>query len=88
MLIPRVRNFLQYVELHKQLQVAVHNEGAVPVEIRDSFFNKFVTHGKQGGTGLGTYSARMLAGAQNGIVALDVSDPGATTITVTLPAAP
>ncbi len=68
------------------LRVSVHNQGAVPVEIQDSFFNKFVTLGKQGGTGLGTYSAKMLVGAQNGSVALDVSDPGATTITVTLPA--
>lgn len=67
------------------LQVSVHNQGAVPEEIRDSFFNKFVTHGKQGGTGLGTYSAKMLATAQNGSIALDVSDPAATTITVTLP---
>lgn len=68
------------------VQVAIHNPGEVPPEIRDRFFDKFATHGKPGGTGLGTYSARMLAAAQQGDVTLDASQPGATTITVTLPA--
>jgi two-component system sensor histidine kinase/response regulator len=67
------------------LQVLIHNQGAVPPEIQDRFFHKFVTHGKTGGTGLGTYSAKLLATAQGGDVALDVSDPAGTTITVTLP---
>ena len=69
------------------LQVLVHNQGAVPAEIQERFFHKFVTHGKPGGTGLGTYSAKLLATAQGGDVALDVSDPQGTSITVTLPRA-
>jgi signal transduction histidine kinase len=69
------------------LQVLIHNQGAVPAEIRERFFHKFATHGKPGGTGLGTYSAKLLAGAQGGDVALDVSDPQGTTLTVTLPRA-
>ncbi|MDP1634363.1 MAG: hybrid sensor histidine kinase/response regulator [Gallionellaceae bacterium] len=68
------------------LRIIVQNTGTVPAEIRERFFDKFVTHGKQGGTGLGTYSARLLAEAQNGMVSLDVSDQDdQTTITVTLP---
>ena len=69
------------------LQVSIHNQGAVPVEMQDRFFSKYATHGKPGGTGLGTYSAKMLATAQLGGIALDASDPEATTITVTLPQA-
>ena len=69
------------------LQVLIHNQGAVPAEIQERFFHKFVTHGKPGGTGLGTYSAKLLATAQAGDVALDVSDPQGTSITVTLPRA-
>jgi two-component system, sensor histidine kinase and response regulator len=68
------------------LQVLIRNQGAVPPEIRDSFFQKFVTHGKPGGTGLGTYSAKLLATAQGGDVVLDASDPEGTSVTVTLPA--
>jgi hypothetical protein len=68
------------------LRVTIHNRGAVPAEIRQRFFGKFVTHGKQGGTGLGTYSAKVLAEAQNGSIALAVAEPeNETTLTVTLP---
>ena len=68
------------------LNISIQNRGAVPVEIRDRFFGKFVTHGKQGGTGLGAYSAKILTEAQNGSISLDVFDAGnQTTITVTLP---
>jgi len=68
------------------LCVVIQNKGAVPAEIRERFFDKFVTHGKPGGTGLGTYSAKLLAEAQNGTIAMDVSDPeNQTTVTVTLP---
>ncbi len=65
--------------------VRVRNAGAVPEEIRERFFEKFVTHGKTDGTGLGTYSARLMAATQNGTIALDASEAGATTIIITLP---
>ena len=32
--------------------IAVHNEGAIPGEIRDRFFEKFATAGKPGGPAL------------------------------------
>jgi len=68
------------------LQIIIRNKGTVPAEIRERFFGKYVTQGKQGGTGLGAYSAKLLTEAQHGTIELDVSDPGnQTTITVTLP---
>jgi two-component system sensor histidine kinase/response regulator len=68
------------------LRIEVANRGAVPVAIRERFFDKFVTHAKSGGTGLGTYSARLLAEAQNGSVDMAVSDEAdTTTLTITLP---
>jgi signal transduction histidine kinase len=68
------------------LEIVIANKGAVPLEIREHFFDKFITFGKQGGTGLGTYSARLLTEAQNGSVMLQVSDPeNSTMLTVTLP---
>ncbi len=68
------------------LRVMIQNKGAVPAEIRERFFDKFVTQGKHGGTGLGTYSAKLLTEAQDGTIAMDVSDQAKqTTITVTLP---
>jgi PleD family two-component response regulator len=68
------------------MRILIQNKGAVPEAIRENFFDKFVTHGKAGGTGLGTYSARLLTEAQGGSVTLDVDDAkDLTTITVTLP---
>jgi signal transduction histidine kinase/CheY-like chemotaxis protein len=51
----------------------IHNDGEVPAAIRDTFFEKYVTHGKQGGTGLGTYSARLVARAQEGDLTMSSS---------------
>lgn len=91
-----IKNACEAAPEKSQIEVALHNEtplritiantGAVPLAIRERFFEKFVTSGKSGGTGLGTYSARLLTEAQNGTVALAVADETQrTTITVVLP---
>jgi CheY-like chemotaxis protein len=74
------------LQLHDQtpLRISIRNTGAVPADIRERFFDKYVTNGKSGGTGLGTYSARMLARAQGGDVLLDVSDEHNTTVVTVL----
>jgi len=71
------------------LRIEIVNKGVIPAAIRPRFFDKFVTGGKAGGTGLGTYSARLLARAQHGEVAFAVNDEAhTTTLIVTLPAGP
>ncbi|EFI35749.1 response regulator receiver sensor signal transduction histidine kinase [Desulfonatronospira thiodismutans ASO3-1] len=65
--------------------VYIENKGEVPQDIRDNFFDKFVTQGKVGGTGLGSYSSRLAARALQGDIELDTSTPGQTTICVFLP---
>ncbi len=65
--------------------VRVHNSGAVPAKIRERFFDKYVTAGKQKGTGLGTYSARLIAETQRGTIELEASDADGTTVIVRLP---
>ena len=68
------------------LRVEISNPGAVPAELRERFFEKFATGGKPGGSGIGTYSAQMLAKAQHGNIRMATSDePSSTTLTVTLP---
>lgn len=67
------------------LFLSVRNEGAVPEAIRNRFFQKYVTAGKRKGTGLGAYSARLIARAHGGEISLDASEPGHTTLRVTLP---
>jgi len=65
----------------------VHNLGAVPRVIQSRFFDKFATYGKRHGTGLGTYSARLMAETMGGDIACTTSDTEGTTVTVTLPLA-
>jgi len=68
------------------LSIAIRNQGVVPEEIRERLFQKHATYGKPGGSGLGTYSAKLLANAQCGDVSFAVSDQDDTsTFLVTLP---
>lgn len=68
------------------LRILISNMGAVPIDMRERFFDKFATSGKPGGSGIGTYSAQLLARAQNGQVSMVTDDHNnCTTLTVTLP---
>lgn len=68
------------------LRILISNIGAVPVELRGRFFEKFATSGKAGGSGIGTYSAQLLARSQNGNISMATDDANnCTTLTVTLP---
>jgi signal transduction histidine kinase len=58
----------------------------VPSVLREHFFEKYKTYGKSSGTGLGTYSAKLLADAMGYGIAMQTSDAdNATTITITFP---
>lgn len=68
------------------LRIAIQNSGVVPMAVRECFFEKYVTAGKRGGSGLGTYSARLLVQAQQGDIGLEVSDAeNWTRVSVSLP---
>ncbi|WP_045221949.1 hybrid sensor histidine kinase/response regulator [Desulfonatronum thioautotrophicum] len=60
----------------------IRNRGAVPEPARKNFFQKYMTYGKLYGTGLGTYSARMMADTMHYSLALDISDAEDTTTLV------
>lgn len=66
--------------------ITLRNKGVVPEAIRTRFFEKYVTSGKRNGTGMGTYSARLLAEAQGGSISMQTSDAtNETAVTVKLP---
>jgi signal transduction histidine kinase len=66
--------------------ISVHNMGVIPESIRERFFEKYVTEGKAKGTGLGTYSAKLMAEAHGGTIGMRTSESEGTTLTVRLPA--
>ena len=66
----------------REAVASIRNLGTVPQEIRGRFFEKYATAGKAHGTGLGTYSARLMVRTLGGRVTLDTSEPDATTLIV------
>ncbi|MBF0272155.1 MAG: response regulator [Magnetococcales bacterium] len=67
--------------------VQIHNHGAVPEMIRKNFFEKFVTHGKRHGSGLGSYAASLISKLHKGNIML-CAGMEETEIAVQLPASP
>ncbi|MBF0179989.1 MAG: hybrid sensor histidine kinase/response regulator [Magnetococcales bacterium] len=65
--------------------ITMVNQGEVAMAVRDRFFEKYSTSGKERGTGLGTYSARLMAQAHGGEITLDTSCPGHTRLEIVLP---
>lgn len=63
-------------------QVSVHNSQAVPREIRQRFFEKYVTCGKEGGTGLGTYFAALVARTHGASISVHTDEAHGTTVRV------
>jgi PAS domain S-box-containing protein len=77
------------LESGKPSFVTIVNSGAVPEDIRDGFFNKYVTSGKRTGTGLGTYSANLIARTVGATIEMDTSDDlDRTTVIIHLPDLP
>ncbi|MFW6180077.1 MAG: sensor histidine kinase, partial [Desulfohalobiaceae bacterium] len=68
--------------------IRIHNQGAIPEEIQPRFFEKLVSKGKKDGTGLGTYSARLIARVHGGDIYLQSSQEQGTLISIYLPASP
>ncbi|XPV77085.1 MAG: sensor histidine kinase [Desulfovibrio sp.] len=66
-------------------KIFLHNMGAIPKDIRDTFFEKYATSGKARGTGLGTYSAKLITEVHGGNIDFETSEEEGTTITLNLP---
>lgn len=67
------------------LLISIHNMGIIPEDIRDTFFDKYVTADKSGGTGLGTYSARLITETMGGEISYSSTEMEGTSILIKLP---
>jgi CheY-like chemotaxis protein len=65
--------------------IEISNQGVIPPEIRGRFLDQYVTFGKQEGTGLGGYSARLMARTLGGDIRFVSTPETGTVITVSLP---
>jgi len=66
-------------------EIKIHNMGMIPEKIHHSFFDRYITEGKPDGTGLGTYSAKLIARVHGGDISFITSESEGTTLTVQLP---
>lgn len=83
---PKNTQVIITVSSSQDVSIVIENTGTVPHAVRERFFEKFATADKAGGTGVGTYSAKLLTDAQGGNIAMETSDAkNQTWITVTLP---
>ena len=73
------------INCDKEVVITIQNQNVVPERIQKRFFDKYVTWGKDKGTGLGTYSAKLMAEIQKGEISFDSSQKNGTTLTVKLP---
>jgi len=65
--------------------IEVRNAQDVPEAVRGCLFEKYATHGKSSGTGLGGYSARLIARTHGGDVAVSTGEGNGTVVRVRLP---
>ena len=64
--------------------IDIYNKTSVPGPAAENFFGKYNSYGKTNGTGLGTYSAYLIAKAHNGNIDFS-SDKDGTHVYLTLP---
>ncbi|MCF7979230.1 MAG: hybrid sensor histidine kinase/response regulator, partial [Chromatiaceae bacterium] len=69
-----------------QVKVHVMNPALVPSAIRERLFEKGATFGKEDGSGLGTYSAKLMAEVLGGSISFISNEKERTCFSVTLPA--
>lgn len=72
---------------HDEVVLRFRNSRPVPEAVRHCFFEKYATCGKRHGTGLGTYSARLIAESMGGSIGMRSSEEQGTCVEVRFPMA-
>ncbi|MFO7802930.1 MAG: PAS domain S-box protein [Desulfovermiculus sp.] len=68
-----------------QAKISIRNPGVIPEQVLDRLGQKYVTAGKQQGTGLGLYSVGLIVRTMNGSLTWSSSQESGTCFTVYLP---
>lgn len=84
---PKEAVLLSFTTERQATIIDIHNEGAVPEEMREGLFQKMLVQGGTRGSGLGAYSAQLIARTLGGHITYTTSVETGTTIHVRLPGA-
>jgi len=71
----------------EQVSFRLTNYGVIPAAMRSTLFDKYSSSNHSAGTGLGTYSAKLMTQVQQGDISFDIIDEQKTQFTVKLPSA-
>ena len=66
-------------------EIRIHNDGAIPEEVRNDFMRAYVSSRKGAGHGIGAFGARFIAEELEGSIDFLTSEESGTTILVRLP---
>ncbi|AEE20599.1 PAS domain S-box-containing protein [Dokdonia sp. Hel_I_63] len=83
---PIKKKVLIHVETSNVIIINIKNTGTIPQKIRNNFFDKYTTDGKERGTGLGTYISKMVAEIHHGNLSFLTGKDDTTTLILKLPA--
>jgi len=76
---------IHILKIHQEIEIQINNQGVIPENIRSSFFDKYISSGKTNGTGLGTYSSKLITEIHKGRITFETSTSKGTTLIVSLP---
>lgn len=65
--------------------IEIRNQGVIPPQIQARFFERYATFGKQEGTGLGSFSARLMARTLGGDIQFVTNKESGTILRVSIP---
>ena len=74
-----------YIKDSTMHEIEIHNQGMIPETIQDRFFERYATEGKEYGTGIGTYSAKLIAKTHAGDIVFKTDEQKGTSLFVQLP---
>lgn len=63
-------------------EISITNPKPVPEDMRHRFFDKYATHGKENGTGLGTYFAGLIAKTHGASISMRTDDSAGTVVSI------
>ncbi len=77
-----------HTEVGDSIRFDLHNAGAIPKEVRETFFQRYASARKQRGTGLGTYVAKLICELHGGRIWFSTSEEKGTHLYLELPVQP
>jgi PAS domain S-box-containing protein len=82
---PNDQSIIIELSVNQNILAKISNKGMIPEILRENFFEKYTTSGKERGTGLGAYIAKLITEVHDGNISFTSSKEEGTSIIVEIP---